>query len=364
MTWMKARGDSPDRDSQRRMELETRKAEQGHEIALADLDDERADARQTRRERRADRREARRLANLSREVKVSGARIAAAHNLTNTGEYRALRIQKIRRVSLMVLLPVLIAFGSWSTIGVQAGAAKLLGVSGGSLWTGAYFIEPALATIVAGIIIVRAALRAFGGDLDWRATAIEWGALTASLILNLAGAWPEGGGTESIAATVVHSIGPVGLMTTAFLIAIIDDAVAKAKPYEGHPSMADPAILIDSRESTHRVDRVDSRESTHRKVDESVILTHRLDAESPGDEPGESTHEKVNESTQKKPAKVIQASTEPVADRRQLVFNTYDAAIDAGRTLTHAELAAQTGVPKPTVGRYLRQRAESDESAQ
>jgi hypothetical protein len=358
MTWKRTRVGKPDQDAQRRLELETRKAEQGHEIALADLDDEKADARQTRRERRADRREARKLANLSRQVKVSGARIAAAHNLTDTGEYRALKIQKIRRVSLTVLLPVLIAFASWSTIGVQAGAAKLLGVISGSLWTGAYFIEPALGTIVAGIIIVRAALRSAGGELGSRATAIEWGALTVSLILNLAGAWPEGGGTQAIAATVVHSIGPVGLMTTAFLIAIIDDAVANAKPYEGHPSLADPAVLIDSVPVSHGTELGQARGTKLGQGRGNEVGQSLSQPERPG--VPRLSRPKVVPVSQPDPSHApgtdLVVSQPKVSQNEQYekVVAAWETARDTGQSQTVRAIALSTGVPRSTVDRILK----------
>jgi hypothetical protein len=377
----------------RRQQLEGRRAAQEHSAALADLKDEKVEGRRDRREARADRRERRALAKLNRQARISGARVRIAHDLTSSGEIRALRVVKVRKISLLVLLPVLLAFAAWSTLGVRAGIIKILGIDDSDpMWIGSWFVEPALIAVIAGIIIARAVLRSSGGDLDGRATAIEWGGLTVSLILNLAGAWPEAGFLAGLAATVVHSIGPVGTMVTAVLISVVDDGVNKAKPFDGAPSVADSVILVDesthpdrltdspesthrldrvdSPESTHRLDRVDSPESTHETDSESVILTHRLDVESPDDESGESTHRKPSKSaaggsSQKKPAKVIQANVESVpVDRKQLVFNTYDAAKGTGTTLSHAELAALTGVPKPTVTRYLSQRVDSRESTQ
>lgn len=341
----------------RTRELSNRRAVQKHEIALAGLDDERTDVRQDRKERRADRREARRLAKLTRQVRISGARVSAAHNLINSGEYRALRVQKIRKYSLLALLPVLTAFASWSTLGVHTGVLKLLGSPGGSLETGAWFVEPALATIVAGIIVVRAALRSSGGDLDGRATAIEWGALAVSVILNLAGAWPDSGRSAAVAATVAHSIGPVGLMTTAFLISIIDDAVNKAEPFKGHPSMADPAVLLDSVPTVSRVPLSHGTELGQGRGTEvgqlerpSVPRVSRPRVV-PATRPTT-----VPEVSQEAPGTELVLSQPKVSQTEQFdkIVGQFEKQRDAGQPATVRAIADLTGASKTTVGRVLK----------
>jgi hypothetical protein len=334
----------------RTRELETRRSRQSHEIALAGLDDERTSVRQERKELRADRRESHRLAKLSRQVRVSGARVSAAHNLINSGEYRALRVQKIRRYSLLALMPVLIAFASWSTLGVHAGVVGLLGNPGGSLDLGAWFVEPALATIVAGIIVVRAALRSSGGDLDWRATAVEWSALTVSVILNLAGAWPDSGRSAAVAATVAHSIGPVGLMATAFLISIIDDAVANAKPFEGRPRMADPMVLLES-VPLSRPTVPEQRDNVVGQVerDSDVGQPERPTLSRP--KAPRLSQPKVS---QKENGTALVPVSQPKVSQFDKIVESFEQERDAGRPASVRAIAELTGASKTTVGRVLK----------
>lgn len=204
-----------------------------HQIAVSAA---RAEARRDKRRRREENRdahEATSLAELRRRASVSGERARVRTQIMQSAEMRAMRVEKVRRTSLFVLVPVLLAFAAWSTAGVHSGLVHLLDVPAGApMWWAGWFLEPALIAIVAGIIIVRAVLRSSGGDLDWRATFAEWSALTVSIALNAAGHWPEAGTLTAVAALIAHSIGPLGAALTAWLIGIIDDAVANAKPGE------------------------------------------------------------------------------------------------------------------------------------
>lgn len=212
----------------------------------------RAAARRDRRQRREEDRdaaEASALADLHRRASVSGERARVRARIQQSAEMRALRVARVRTISLMVLLPVLVAFAAWSTAGVHAGLTMLLAIEAGSpMWVAAWVLEPALITIVGGLIIVRAVLRSSGGDLDWRATLAEWGALTVSIALNAAGHWPEGSSLTAVVALIAHSIGPLGAALTAWLIGIIDDAVANAQPEkkngERAPSLADLGVSV------------------------------------------------------------------------------------------------------------------------
>jgi hypothetical protein len=355
--------DEPEKIERRRQELKTRKARQGHEISLAELDDERIEVRSERQERRADRREERALAKLSRQASVSGARVRVAHDLYDSGEIRALRIRRIRKVSLSTLLPVLIAFAAWSTIGVHAGTVKLLGVGPGDpMWTGAWFVEPAIATIVGGIIVVRAALRSAGGDLDWRATVIEWGMLSASVALNLAGSWPDGGLLEGAAATIAHSIGPVGVMVTAVLISIVDDAVAKAKPFAGRKSYADPVVAVevsqvfpsqsvpDERPEIVPVSQIERPKVSRRSVPDSVPPVVPEASQWDGDIVPAGRPEDSSLSHRGVP------DERPMSRPEQFekVVAAYEAQRDAGQSSSVRTVAELTGVSKTTVGRILK----------
>jgi hypothetical protein len=372
--------DEPEIIERRKAELKTRKARQGHSMSLAELSDEKTSLRAELRERRADRREERQLAELARRASVSGARAKVAHDLYDSGEIRDLRIRKTRKISLLVLIPVMIAFAYWSTVGVHTGLVKLLGIGPSDpMWTGTWFVEGAIMTIVVGIIIVRAILRSAGGDLDWRATVIEWGMLSTSVSLNLAGAWPEGGLLEGAAATIAHSIGPVGAMITAVLISIIDDAVANAKPFEGRKSISDPAILqaaepimvevsrvIDpepSRDSTEEVsqDPAIERPKVSRPKRPKVVPVSQIErpktvppvvpeaSQWEGDIVPAGRPEDVPVSLRDVPP------SRPVSrpEQYERVVAAWEAERDAGRSGSVRSVADLTGVSKTSVGRIL-----------
>lgn len=232
-----------------------------HQIAVSAA---RAAARRDRRQRREENRDAHEnvsLSELRRRASVSGERARVRSQIMQSAEMRAMRVEKVRRTSLVVLVPVLVAFAAWSTTGVHAGLMHLLAVPSGSpMWWAGWALEPALIAIVAGVIVVRAVLRSSGGDLGWRATFAEWAALTVSIALNAAGHWPESGTLTAVAALIAHSIGPLGAALTAWLIGIIDDAVASAQPDldrkgEKVPSLADLSV-------SDRADRTPERAVT------------------------------------------------------------------------------------------------------
>jgi len=379
MSWKiwQAPVDEPEKIERRKSELKTRKARQGHELSLAELKDERVEVRSTIRERRADRREERALAKLARQASVSGARARVAHDLYDSGEIRDLRIRKTRKIALIVLVPVLIAFAYWSTVGVHTGLVKLLGIGPSDpMWTGTWFVESAIMTIVVGIIIVRAVLRSAGGDLDWRATVIEWGMLSTSVALNLAGAWPEGGLLEGAAATIAHSIGPVGAMVTAVLISIIDDAVSKAKPFEGRKSISDPEIMVEvsrvidpevSQDSVEKVSQGPAILPAAEPIERPKVSRDSVPAKRPRAVPAP-VPPVVPEASQwegdivpaERPEDVPVSLRDVPADRPmsrpeqfEKVVAAWEAERDAGRSGSVRSIADLTGVSKTSVGRIL-----------
>ncbi|MBV2364234.1 hypothetical protein [Streptomonospora nanhaiensis] len=210
-----------------------------HRIGLADVRERAAVAARQRRERRRDAAEAVELAELYRRAEISGERARLAARIQQSAEVRALRINRVRSVSLKAGIPVLAAFAAWSTAGVHRGVTTVLGLTEGSPgWWAAWGVEPALISIVALVILGRAWLRSAGGDVDWRATAAEWSALAASVVLNVAGAWPATLTGEAVAPLVAHSIGPAGCAATAWLIATFDSYVRNADPFEGAQTLA------------------------------------------------------------------------------------------------------------------------------
>lgn len=213
-----------------------------HAIAMADVDEYATNARRERRERTRDTADAEALAALYRRATRAGARARLRAQIQGSAEVRALRIAKVRTFTLLVGIPVLIAFAAWSTTGVQAGVTRLLDLTPWSAtWSAAWLVEPALITVVGAIIIGRAILRSSGGDTDWRATAFEWGFLGLSLGLNIVGGWPEGsaGFWAGMGTALPHAIGPFGCAGTAFLIGLFDSYVTDARPWHNAPRLAD-----------------------------------------------------------------------------------------------------------------------------
>ncbi|WP_420124368.1 hypothetical protein [Nakamurella sp.] len=218
---------------------ERRRLDAEHRDALAEVAELTTSRTRARRERDRDQEEAAALAELYRRAARSGARARIRTDIDRSAEMRALRIARVRTATLWVGLPVLLAFGAWSTAGVQAGVDKLLGLDGGSAgWWAAWAVEPALITVVAAIIVGRAVLRASGGDTDRRATAAEWAALLTSIGLNLAGGW-VGTGLAALGGAAAHSVGPVGAAGTAWLIGLFVSYVSAAQPWAGAPRLAD-----------------------------------------------------------------------------------------------------------------------------
>ena len=209
-----------------------------HGIRTADLHERQARVERSRRQRAKDDAEAAKLADLYRAAKSAGARARVRAEMYASAEMRALRITKMRKVTLLAGVPVLLAFAAWSTTGVQAGVVELLNLTDGDpSWWSAWGVEPALIAIVALIIVGRAMLRTSGGDTDWRATFAEWVALSTSLALNIAGVWD--GSTATFGGAVAHSLGPIGAAGTAFLIGLFDSYLSRATPWEGAKTLAD-----------------------------------------------------------------------------------------------------------------------------
>lgn len=213
-----------------------------HEEDQARVRQWRMTARQARRQQAKDASEQARLDALYRRASREGHRAKIRAAILSSAEMRALRLARVRTVTLFVLLPVLLVLAGFSTAGAQAGAVELMNlVEGSPMWQAAWGIEPALITIVALVIVVRAILRSSGGDTDWKATAIEWGALGMSLWLNVVGGWQgdwswAGIGTGLVTA-LPHTVGPLGCAGTALLIGLIDGYVTAAKPWDNAESV-------------------------------------------------------------------------------------------------------------------------------
>ena len=204
----------------------------------------RAQVRAEARTRRLARRARQRVDRLRQQATLAGAAARTRYEVLQTGEARALQLARTRTAALAALLPVLLAFGAWSAAGVQAGMVTLLSLEPGSVAAAAaWLVEPALIGVVATIILIRSRLRSVGGDLDERATRIEWGALSLSILLNAVGHWPASLDATAFAALVGHALGPVGAAGTAYLISVIQDGISSADPWHLDDGSPAPSLM-------------------------------------------------------------------------------------------------------------------------
>lgn len=220
----------------------------------------------TYRRRRADRRARDRQASIRRRATLAGEMARTRAEVAQSGEARAQRITGTRTLALALLLPVMVAFGAWSAAGVQAGMVAMLGLDPDSTAAAmAWAVEPALLGIVAGVILIRAQLQSSGGDLDKRASYVEAGALSMSIVLNMAGHWPSELTGSAVAAVAGHALGPIGAAGAAYLIAVVQDGVRDADPWtlaDGSraPSLAGPGPVVDDQEHEHEHDEQGAHE--------------------------------------------------------------------------------------------------------
>ncbi|MFI6522625.1 hypothetical protein ACIBF1_44230 [Spirillospora sp. NPDC050679] len=236
--------------ARRRHELEGERAEAGHGRDRADLAEALRLAELERAERAEDIAATVGLARLYRQARAAGERTRITSEMARSGEARALRLERLRRRNLLVLVPLLVGFGVWSTTGVQQGAARLMSVDTHSpVWWVLWGLEALLIGLVCWVIICRATIGSAGGSLDTAAEKTAAGALTVSIFLNLIAAVPGGEGASSSAgwwaipgSMFAHLIGPVGAAVTAHLIGVVDRSITEADPWTGEDGRPAPRL--------------------------------------------------------------------------------------------------------------------------
>ncbi|MGW3771307.1 hypothetical protein [Actinomadura verrucosospora] len=239
-------------------ELERARAEAGHGRARAEVATESRLAELARAEREADVQAEAELARMYREFRASGERTRVRSLMARSGEARALRLERLRSRNLVILVPLLVGFGLWSTTGVQQGAARLMSVTSHSaVWWVLWGLEALLIGVVCWIIVVRARLATSGGKLSASAEKIAVGCLTTSIFLNLVAAIPAGDGPHVSGwavpgAMFAHAIGPVGAALVAHLIGIIDGSISDADPWHDSDGQEVPRLAaMDLGRPTH-----------------------------------------------------------------------------------------------------------------
>lgn len=255
-------------DTRRADELARLQAEAAHRRAVADEAERTRRAELDRAEREATASANAALARVYREALDAGERTRIQAEMARTAEARALRLEGVRRLNLRVLLPVLIGFATWSTVGVQHGAARLMGVgTDAPMWWVLWLLEPVLIGAVVWVIIARARLSSSGGAMEPAADHIATACLATSIALNLVSSAPTSGWEwTAIGAMLAHAIGPVGAAATAHLIGVIDRSIAKADPWHDEdgrpvPRLADLS-LSERITAASEVLREDSREES------------------------------------------------------------------------------------------------------
>ncbi|MFF5265380.1 hypothetical protein ACFY4C_41400 [Actinomadura viridis] len=260
-------------DVRRDDELKRERAQARHGRDRADMAAAERLADLERAEQEAQARAGAALSRMYREARAAGERTRLAAGLARSGEARALRLERLRVLNLKVLVPVLLGFALWSTTGVQAGAARLMGATNGDpMWWVLWVLEPVLIGAVVWVIVARARLAASGGQMSEGAERIAVGCLLTSIMLNLISAVPSGNdspnGWAVVGTMIAHAIGPVGAAATAHLIGLVDRSISDADPWTDHktgepvPVLADLDLQPPARPTTGTPDptRAESRE--------------------------------------------------------------------------------------------------------
>jgi hypothetical protein len=266
-------------------ELARRSSEARHERDLADVAETNRRAELERAEREEQARADAELARMYRTFRAAGERTRITSQMARSGEARALRLERLRVLNLKVLVPVLLGFAAWSTVGVHHGAARLTGVGAGEvsdpMWWALWLLEPVLIGAVVWVIIVRARLAASGGRIDTRAEGLAIACLGTSVLLNFSAAIPTHGvhgvgqALGVVGAMIAHGIAPAGAAMTAHLIGIVDESIADADPWTENgrpvPLLAEMDLTVPS--STPR--------TAPESASESVLEAGTLAIESP-----------------------------------------------------------------------------------
>lgn len=267
-------------EARRADEVARRRAQTAHDRALRDVDEDAQQAEADRATRQAEHAVAADLARLRRRAAAEGERARITAEMARTGEARALRLDRMRRTNLLVLLPILVGCGAWSTIGAQDGAARIMGVTSADLlWWGAWLIEPVLIGLVVRVLVVRSGLAAIRGRADGAvrrgAARIATAALAVSVALNVIAAlpadgpevWTWGAVLAVAGAVLAHLIGPVGAAATAHLIGELDASVAGVDPWAGAPRVADLDWSMTSGQPEVDQDHADDDAAGHSRFD-------------------------------------------------------------------------------------------------
>lgn len=234
-------------DTRRSDELTRERSEAAHRRQRADLGVETRIEDLARAEREAEAVSAARVSRMYREALAAGERTRIESQIRRSGESRALTLEKLRALNLKVLVPVLTAFGAWSTTGVQDGAARVMhAAKDAPMWWVLWLLEPALLGAVAWIIIARARLASAGGKLEWKAELVGAGCLATSITLCVISALPKPGEHPTSGAVIgnilAHVVGPIGAAVTAYLLGVVDRSISDADPWtdkgEAVPSLA------------------------------------------------------------------------------------------------------------------------------
>lgn len=396
--------------------LEKLRTRLSHTMERSRIRFEKFHSRATEREMRRETEEKLKLAKEYRKARISGTRAQVTSKIRQSVEMRALRLSKARQISLVVLMPVLVALALWSTVSVHAGITTTLGITTGPQWWGAWLVEPAMISVVAFIIIMRAVLRSSGGNLGWRATLLEWSFLSVSILLSMAGHWPESLGLTQIGEMLMHSLGAIGVAGVAFLIGMVDDAITSATPERDATGRIYPTLdetLRDLPELSHlsgtvrQESRLTETEASHSdetvrrntetvRRDETEAVSLRQDSETAShlsetvrrDSETEASHPSQSDETVRRddetvrqeashsshPDETVQVIAvngeevvipdyvpEELDDRRKLVISVYEDAVRNEEDSSVKAIAERTGVPRATVGRYLKQWKEQSE---
>lgn len=358
-------------DVQRTDQRERRRLDVEHRDALAHVDELSTTRRRSRRERDRDETDGAALAALYRRAARSGTRARIRADIQRSAEVRALRVAGVRRYALLLGLPLVAGFAAYSTPGVQRGMVELLGLEHREPgWWAAWAVEPLLIAVAVGIILAGAVLRMSGGHTDWRADVAKWGALAASVLLNLLGGWTgQHGPAAAFGEALAHSVGAIGAAVVAWLIGVLIDYASKAKPWDDAPRIADldltapPVAHPDAPAPLAPADVPPALPVTHTPAPTDAPVAHPAAGDAPAAQPAV-THPAAQpapqaltrvDAPQRRTREVVMRRpvSAPPADRDAALRQAADAVLTRRASIRGAARAAD--VPEATLRRHVTQ---------
>lgn len=204
-----------------------------------------------------------------RRSRKRAAEAARLHALAQDPAARAWQAARVRLTLTLVALVALVGALGWSTTGVHHTLTRSM-VERGAAWWGAWAVEPVISAVLLVVVGARAFLATRGRALRHRhLTAVEYGALTVTLTLNV---WPYLPWVSvpwarfDAMQLLAHAIGPLVAVGAVAVLPVIWSAFADL----GHGLPVGPTAT--STGSAYRDNAPGTTAAQHGATDDRVAL--------------------------------------------------------------------------------------------